>query len=168
MTYVAGDFWRICDVCGFKTRSSKTAKRWDGLIVCFADFEERHPQDFVRGRADRQNVPDPRPEPADSISGRTTITTAAALPGSSQLIVESSAGFLAGHHIGILLSDGTLFRAIILIVQSTSSIIITTPLPSGVLLGALVIDYDDGGEVQALVPSLSFIDPTNSQYLGVL
>ena len=65
MTYIRGDFWRICDVCGFKCRSSETSKRWDGLIVCREDFETRHPQDFVRGRLDRQNVPDPRPEPAD-------------------------------------------------------------------------------------------------------
>jgi hypothetical protein len=65
MTYVSGDFWRICDVCGFKRRASQTSKRWDGLMVCREDFEERHPQDFVRGRVDRQNVPNPRPEPTD-------------------------------------------------------------------------------------------------------
>lgn len=65
MTYIPGDFWRICERCGFRVRASQTRKQWDGLIVCLADFEERHPQDFVRGRADRQNVPDARPEPAD-------------------------------------------------------------------------------------------------------
>lgn len=65
MSYVPGDFWRICDSCGFKMRASQTLKRWDGLMVCREDFEERHPQDFVRGRVDRQNVPNPRPEPAD-------------------------------------------------------------------------------------------------------
>lgn len=65
MSYVSGDHWKICDVCGFKYRASQTSKRWDGLMVCREDFEERHPQDFVRGRVDRQNVPNPRPEPAD-------------------------------------------------------------------------------------------------------
>lgn len=69
MTYIRGDFWRICEVCGFKCRSSETSKRWDGLIVCREDFEPRHPQDFVRGRKDRQNVPDPRPEPTDVFIG---------------------------------------------------------------------------------------------------
>lgn len=69
MTYVPGDFWRICDVCGFKTRSSLTFKRWDGQIVCEADYETRHPQDFVRGRRDRQSVPDPRPEASDVFIG---------------------------------------------------------------------------------------------------
>lgn len=65
MTYIAGDHWRICDVCGFKVRRSQTRKRWDGLVVCNADFEERHPQDLVRGRHDRQAVTEPRPRPAD-------------------------------------------------------------------------------------------------------
>jgi hypothetical protein len=69
VTYIPGDFWRICEVCGFKRRASQTSKRWDGLIVCHEDFEARHPQDFVRGRRDRQNVPDPRPEAADVFIG---------------------------------------------------------------------------------------------------
>lgn len=63
--YRAGDFWRVCDVCGFECRASETRKRWDGLIVCLPDYEERHPQDFVRGRVDRQRVPEARPQPTD-------------------------------------------------------------------------------------------------------
>lgn len=69
MSYIPGDFWRICDECGFKYRASQTFKRWDGLIVCRADWETRHPQDFVRGRKDIQNVPNPRPEPAEVFVG---------------------------------------------------------------------------------------------------
>lgn len=38
-------------------------------MVCREDFEPRHPQDFVRGRRDRQNVPDARPELADVFIG---------------------------------------------------------------------------------------------------
>lgn len=67
--YQPGDFWRCCEVCGFNYRSSQTFKRWDGLWVCREDFETRHPQDFVRGRKDQQNVPNPRPEPADNFIG---------------------------------------------------------------------------------------------------
>jgi len=63
--YVPGDHYKICDVCGFKVRASQTKKRWDGLIVCIPDWEPRHPQDFVRGRVDKQAVSDPRPEPTD-------------------------------------------------------------------------------------------------------
>jgi hypothetical protein len=62
----AGDYWRVCDVCGFDYRASETLKRWDGLIVCHDDWEPRHPQDFVRGRADRQRVHEPRPQPTDT------------------------------------------------------------------------------------------------------
>lgn len=65
MTYIPGDFYRICDVCGFKVRASETSKRWDGLMVCKADWEPRHSQDFVRGRRDKQTVPNPRPEAPD-------------------------------------------------------------------------------------------------------
>ena len=52
----------ICDSCGGKFKAQDTRKRWDGMRVCEADFEHRHPQDFVRGRRDRQAVPDARPE----------------------------------------------------------------------------------------------------------
>ncbi len=61
-----GDFNRICDQCGRKRKASDTRKQWDGLIVC-ADgdcFDARHPLDFVRGRRDKQTVPDPRPDSA--------------------------------------------------------------------------------------------------------
>lgn len=63
MGYKPGDFWRIDDHTGFKVRSSRTSKEWTGLISVDPDI--RNPQDFVRGRADHQNVPDPRPEAAN-------------------------------------------------------------------------------------------------------
>ena len=63
--YHPGDFYRICDVCGFKKRASETSKRWDGLMVCREDWEPRHPQDNVRAKHDRMIVPQPRPEPPD-------------------------------------------------------------------------------------------------------
>lgn len=69
--YIPGDFKRVCDRCGSIFRSSQTLKTWDGLWVCREDFESRHPQDFVRGRKDIQNVPDPRPESADVFIGPT-------------------------------------------------------------------------------------------------
>lgn len=63
--YIAGDHWVICDECGFKVRSSQTRLRWDNRLVCLKDWEPRHPQEFVRGRKDKQRVSNPRPEPAD-------------------------------------------------------------------------------------------------------
>lgn len=73
--YIPGDFWRCCDVCGFNYRASQTFKRWDGLWVCREDFETRHPQDFVRGRKDVQNVPSPRPETDVFIGPTEALTT---------------------------------------------------------------------------------------------
>lgn len=60
-----GDFYRIDDRTGFKTLASRTKKEWTGLIVDRDVYEARHPQEFVRGRADKQSVPDPRPRPQD-------------------------------------------------------------------------------------------------------
>jgi len=65
MVYIPGDFWRICDRCGKKIRRSKTRKDWQGLWVCENDWEPRHPQDFVRGKKDKQAVSEPRPESED-------------------------------------------------------------------------------------------------------
>jgi len=63
--YRPGDNYVICDECGFRFHASETLKRWDGMRVCRADFETRHPQDFVRGRYDKQLPAVVRPEPPD-------------------------------------------------------------------------------------------------------
>ena len=55
----------VCDRCGFTIRSSEARKTWDGLMVCAEDWEPRHPQDFVRGKDDKQSVPVARPRPTD-------------------------------------------------------------------------------------------------------
>lgn len=60
-----GDWKAVCDRCGFDFWASELRKEWTGLYVCSADWEPRHPQEFVKGRADRQNVPWSRPQPAD-------------------------------------------------------------------------------------------------------
>lgn len=86
--YIPGDFWRCCDECGFDYRASQTFKRWDGLWVCRADFETRHPQDFVRGRKDVQNVPNPRPETDGPFIGPT-----AAIQTETEINLETEGGF---------------------------------------------------------------------------
>lgn len=50
--YRPGENRSCCPVCGKEYRASEYRKRWDGLWVCWKDYEERHPQDFVRGRKD--------------------------------------------------------------------------------------------------------------------
>lgn len=48
--FKSGDHWVICDVCGFAYRQSKCKERWDGAVVCKYDWEQRHPQDFLKAR----------------------------------------------------------------------------------------------------------------------
>lgn len=44
-------------VCNRKIKSGTALKRWDGLIVCPEDYENRHPMDFLRARQERISVP---------------------------------------------------------------------------------------------------------------
>lgn len=60
-----GEWNVICDSCGFKYKSRQLRKRWDGFMVCPDCFEVRHPQDFLRARLDRQDIPWSRPRPTD-------------------------------------------------------------------------------------------------------
>ena len=58
--------WRVtCDRTGKEVYASEVVREWTGLIVHRNDVDERHPQDFVKGRKARQSVRDPRPEPTD-------------------------------------------------------------------------------------------------------
>lgn len=59
--YVPGDYFLLCDQCGFKRRRSECAKDWEGKMVCAATcLDERNPQDYIQPRADRQAVVDAR------------------------------------------------------------------------------------------------------------
>lgn len=144
-TYIPGDYWVYCDVCGFKTRSSMTRKRWDNALVCLADWEPQHSQDFVRGYADKQTVPDPRPEPTMQIVGPlTTTATASATPGATTINVELTTRFEANDNIGIMLSNGSVHRAQIQTIINLTIFTLTssTKLPDSMDSGALIVNYD--------------------------
>ena len=64
-TYDKGNWLAICDDCGQKFKANILKLRWDGLMVCPADWEPRQPQDFVRAKIDIQAVPWSRPEASD-------------------------------------------------------------------------------------------------------
>ena len=66
--YDNGTWNAICDECGRQFRAFQLTQRWDGLMVCFEDWEPRQPQDFVRGVADTQAPPYTRPEQQDSFT----------------------------------------------------------------------------------------------------
>lgn len=61
--YISGDHNVTCDVCSKKIKMSQAKMRWDGFLVCADDFEQRHPQDFVRAKQDKISVPITRPIP---------------------------------------------------------------------------------------------------------
>ncbi len=56
-----GSYNAVCDGCGFNYKKGKLQKRWDGLMVCMLCFEQRHPQDYVKGRRDQFALPWTRP-----------------------------------------------------------------------------------------------------------
>lgn len=58
--YEPGGYNCICDRTGFKLKRSQCRKEWNNLIVRKESWEARNAQDFIRARADRQQVPDPR------------------------------------------------------------------------------------------------------------
>lgn len=72
--YKPGDYWCICPVTGVKTRVSKMRKRWDGEFVSTEAWEPRHPQEFVKGRPDKQSVPIARPEQPDTFLSTNEVT----------------------------------------------------------------------------------------------
>lgn len=59
----------ICDVCGGKFKFNEVRKRWDGLIVCKDDFENDHPQKYIRVRESGLAVPEIRDRPGDVFTG---------------------------------------------------------------------------------------------------
>lgn len=56
-----GGPYAIDDRTGFKVRHGDTVREWTGRRVLPENADVRHPQDYVRGRIDAQNVPFVRP-----------------------------------------------------------------------------------------------------------
>lgn len=72
--YKAGDHLSTCGRCGFTRYGSQMKKEWTGLVVCPECWDPRHPQDFVRAKADKQSVKDPRPAPEPHFLGVNEVT----------------------------------------------------------------------------------------------
>ena len=50
---------------GFKIDHENLVKQWDGEFVDKRFVDRRNPQDLIRTRPDKPNLPHPRPEAAD-------------------------------------------------------------------------------------------------------
>lgn len=136
-----GDFWRICDRSGMKVPASQTRKEWTGEIVDRRVFEQRHPQEFVRGRVDQMAVPDPRPRPIDTFVGPLTTKVAAAASAGAVLIeVESSVRFVPGDQLLVMLADGETFRVLLQAVPDASHLVLALGLPGAVTAGAVIVN----------------------------
>lgn len=60
-----GTWKAICDVCGIRYSSDDLRRRWDGLMVCEADWEVKHPQLYIKVNPETIAPPWVRPEPTD-------------------------------------------------------------------------------------------------------
>lgn len=74
--YKSGDYYVICDICGFKRYRSECRKNWKNQLVCSDTcYEPRHPQlDPLPVKPDIIAVPEPRPEPTIVYVGSRDIT----------------------------------------------------------------------------------------------
>ena len=142
MGYRPGDFYRICERTGFKVYASQTRKEWTGRIVRKESFEQRHPQDFVRGVKDRQIVTDPRPEPTvdNFIGPLTTTLTVAAPAGALNLTVDDTTRMFATDRVTVLLDNGYLLSTTIASVPDRHHLNLVARLPWSAASGNLITD----------------------------
>lgn len=139
--YRPGDSLTRDERTGFTTYMSETRKEWTGARVSERVYEERHPQDFVRGRKDDQYVPDSRPKGVDTFIGPlVTELNADHVPGDTSLTVESSTRMEAGDKIRIMLDNNDMFRVVVQTVSDATTIVIADPLPGAASTGNQVID----------------------------
>lgn len=139
--YVPGRFYRICDRTGFKVPASETVQQWNGLVVRKQSAEPRHPQQFVRGRADKQSVPLPRPRSIEEFVGTlNTTVTARAAAGATILDVDSSVRFAINDRLLVMLDNGEAFRTTVLGVPSMTQIELAGPLPWSTSPGNVITD----------------------------
>ena len=142
--YIAGDYWQICDECGRKIRNSQSRKRWDGLIVCPADWEPRHPQEVLHDTPnEHQSVQDARPRPESNQLYIATKVATAAVPGDTTVVVDSIANIADGDSITVQLDGGGQLITTVNGTPSSSTITITDALTDFVSVDNAVIVYNN-------------------------
>lgn len=91
--YFKSGEWNVyCMVCNRKIKAGDALKRWDGLLVCKEDYENRHPMDFLRARQERISVPFTSDTSFDEFDGPTyPVYPFCTAPGSSGMTNEAVA-----------------------------------------------------------------------------
>ena len=70
--YKPGDYNALCDSCGVKFKASALRKRWDGFMVCAADWETRAINDFIKAPRPARPISWTRSEPSTDSSAAPT------------------------------------------------------------------------------------------------
>ena len=83
-----------CDNTGLRVLSGDSRKQWDNQIVWKGQFDERHPQEFVRGVVDNFAVKDARPESPDSVTLAALSVTDETETGAFIVMAQADAGAL--------------------------------------------------------------------------
>jgi hypothetical protein len=83
-----------CDNTGLRILSGDVRKQWDGLLVWKEQFDERHPQEFVRGVVDNFAVRDARPESPDFVTLASVTVPFTSTTGASIVLATADAGSL--------------------------------------------------------------------------
>ena len=103
--YKHGDWNAICDTCGMKYKASELKLTWDNYLVCTQCWEPRQPQDFVRGKIDKQAVPPHLSRPDQDNKFTTTTLNGAVAKGATSIEVDSASGLADYTTIGIELTE---------------------------------------------------------------
>jgi hypothetical protein len=74
MSYTPGGTYACCDVCGFQYRLRELKKRWDGVMVCDADYDPR-PREHSPPRVKPEGVPLPNARPDNQVDNTPNETT---------------------------------------------------------------------------------------------
>lgn len=145
----AGDHLVVDDRTGFTVWASRTVREaLTGYRVERGRNDPRHPQEFLRTKADKQAVANPRPPGTANYSGPLiTATTAAADTYAQTLELESAVRFIISDRVRIQLSNGEYFQTVVVGING-NSVDIVDHLPEAVRLEALVYNLSADSRVE--------------------
>lgn len=144
--FMMGSFYRTDDRSGFVNRAENTKQEWNELIVSKKLWEPRQPQDFVKGVADNQFVPDSRSENPALWQGPLNYQLVNDYAvGATFLALNYTAGISADDKVGVMLDTGAYFNTSVVGSPSGGGITIAAPLPDTASMGNIVTDYESPG-----------------------
>ena len=95
-----GDHNAICDRCGFKFKASDLKLEWTGWRVCKSCWEPRHPQEFLKGHKDDQQVAWNRPD-SNANTDVTTVDGKNLVSDNYRDLVTEDKTLVVGTHNGV-------------------------------------------------------------------